>query len=176
MHLSSFGKKFASHSGITQLMDDLNAGILAGEEMVMLGGGNPAQIPEVLARFQQLAEQQLSSGELIHELANYDGPQGNDRFLDTLAQFFNEHYGWQISRDNLALTTAARPPSSICLTCLPVSNPVANARRCCSHWRLNISATRIHLCNRAGLSPSHPPSNTLTSAVLNTMWISPGWR
>ena len=108
MQLSRFGKKFSSHSGITQLMDDLNTGILAGEEMVMLGGGNPAQIPELLTRFQHLAEQQLANGELIRELANYDGPQGNLQFLDTLAAFFREHYGWPVTRDNLALTNGSQ--------------------------------------------------------------------
>ncbi|MDF7801127.1 hypothetical protein P4C99_16745 [Pontiellaceae bacterium B1224] len=45
MNLSKFGEKFTRKAGITQLMDDLGAA-MAGGDMLMLGGGNPAHIPE----------------------------------------------------------------------------------------------------------------------------------
>ena len=46
MTFSLFGEKFTRHSGITLLMEDLNDG-LRTPGAIMLGGGNPAQIPEM---------------------------------------------------------------------------------------------------------------------------------
>ena len=44
---SKFGEKFTRYSGITQLMDDLGkANHSDDENIIMLGGGNPALIPE----------------------------------------------------------------------------------------------------------------------------------
>ena len=37
-------------------------------------------------------------------LANYDGPQGNSLFIENLAEFFRQQYGWPISARNIALT------------------------------------------------------------------------
>ena len=76
MPYSIFGNKFTQHSGITELMEDLNAGVLAGDDVLMLGGGNPAHIPEIQKSLTSIMQQQLSSGQLMNTLANYDGPQG----------------------------------------------------------------------------------------------------
>ncbi|MGO2570835.1 MAG: hypothetical protein ACTH9E_21570, partial [Serratia proteamaculans] len=46
MTFSLFGDKFTRYAGITRLMDDLNEG-LRTPGAIMLGGGNPAQIPEM---------------------------------------------------------------------------------------------------------------------------------
>lgn len=101
--LSDFGLRFSGYSGITHLMDDLNEG-LQQDDVVMLGGGNPAQIPEVQAVFEQTLQELLEQGELIKALTNYDGPQGRQAFLDSLASYFNQQYGWRIDRSNIALT------------------------------------------------------------------------
>lgn len=53
MTFSLFGDKFTRHSGITRLMEDLNDG-LRTPGAIMLGGGNPAQIPEMNDYFQKL--------------------------------------------------------------------------------------------------------------------------
>ncbi|MGS6556222.1 valine--pyruvate transaminase, partial [Escherichia coli] len=53
MTFSLFGDKFTRHSGITLLMEDLNDG-LRTPGAIMLGGGNPAQIPEMQDYFQTL--------------------------------------------------------------------------------------------------------------------------
>lgn len=84
-------------------MDDLSEG-LAQEDMVMLGGGNPAAIPEVMQVFDGLIGKLRDSGDLIKVLANYDGPQGNTVFIENLAGFFRDHYGWPVSAGNIALT------------------------------------------------------------------------
>lgn len=103
MIFSDFGQRFNRFSGITQLMDDLNEG-LQQEDVVMLGGGNPAAIPEVLDQISRTLQALLDSGELTKALVNYDGPQGKQVFLDSLADYFNERYQWGINRENIALT------------------------------------------------------------------------
>jgi valine--pyruvate aminotransferase len=103
MNLSDFGKHFQTYSGITHLMDDLAEG-MAQPGVVMLGGGNPATIPEVEAVFDAVVDKLHRSGKLVATLANYDAPQGKASFLETLAGFFREQYGWNISSRNIALT------------------------------------------------------------------------
>lgn len=103
MKLSNFGQRFNAHSGIAHLMDDLNEG-LQQEDVVMLGGGNPAAIPQVLKHLQNTLSDLLQRGDLIKALTNYDGPQGKQSFLDALADYFNEHFHWGITPKNIALT------------------------------------------------------------------------
>lgn len=74
MTFSLFGDKFTRHSGITRLMEDLNDG-LRTPGAIMLGGGNPAQIPEMNDYFQQLLADMLDNGKALDALCNYDGPQ-----------------------------------------------------------------------------------------------------
>jgi valine--pyruvate aminotransferase len=103
MNLSDFGKRYQGYSGITHLMDDLSEG-LAQPGVVMLGGGNPAAIPEVKALLGQAISELHAAGKLVDTLSNYDGPQGKTSFLETLAVFFRQQFGWDISQRNIALT------------------------------------------------------------------------
>ncbi|KHT62955.1 valine--pyruvate aminotransferase [Photobacterium gaetbulicola] len=107
MEFSTFGDKFARYSGITQLMDDLNDG-LRNPDAIMLGGGNPAQIPEMVEYFNQLCSQMAATGELTQALTNYDGPQGKNVFINALAQLLKSRYGWNISAKNIALTNGSQ--------------------------------------------------------------------
>ena len=84
-------------------MDDLSEG-LAQPGMVMLGGGNPANIPEVDTVLESVLQRLSESGDLIKTLSNYDGPQGKTVFLENLARFFREQFGWDVHSKNIALT------------------------------------------------------------------------
>lgn len=107
MEFSTFGNKFARYSGITQLMDDLNDG-LRNPEAIMLGGGNPAQIPAMVEYFTQLNNNLNQSGELAAAMTNYDGPQGKNTFINALASLLSERYGWDISSKNISLTNGSQ--------------------------------------------------------------------
>ncbi len=107
MQFSKFGEKFNRYSGITQLMDDLNEG-LRTPGAIMLGGGNPAAIPAMLDYFHQASKEMLDSGELIAAMANYDGPQGKDTFVKSLATLLKQTYGWDISEKNISLTNGSQ--------------------------------------------------------------------
>lgn len=103
---SEFGQRLCMGSGIEELMDDLgNALVSGGPDTRMLGGGQPAHIPEVNALWRRrLEEIMASAGGLEKMLSNYDPPRGNPLFLDALAALFKESFGWEISAKNIAIT------------------------------------------------------------------------
>ncbi|MDT8869740.1 valine--pyruvate transaminase [Vibrio fluvialis] len=107
MQFSTFGEKFNQYSGITQLMDDLNDG-LRTPGAIMLGGGNPAAIPEMLDYFKLTSEEMLADGSLIAAMTNYDGPQGKDVLVKALAKLLRDTYGWDISEKNISLTNGSQ--------------------------------------------------------------------
>ena len=109
MKLSAFGKKFTSQSGILSLMDDLGNAMADGNEIIMMGGGNPAHIPEVETAFKERLQRILDSqSEFTRLIGTYDPPQGEKAFIHELAQFLNRQYGWGISERNIALTNGSQ--------------------------------------------------------------------
>ncbi|RAW87486.1 valine--pyruvate transaminase [Photorhabdus laumondii] len=107
MIFSQFGNKFTQDAGITRLMNDLNQG-LRTPGAIMLGGGNPAHIPEMDDYFQQLLTEMVASGQLTETLCNYDGPQGKDTLIRALAEMLHEKLGWEIGTQNIALTNGSQ--------------------------------------------------------------------
>ena len=107
MTFSAFGDKFTRFSGITRLMGDMNDG-LRTPGAVMLGGGNPAQIPEMQDYFQTLLSEMLAEGKLTEALCNYDGPQGKDVLRHALAGMLQKELGWQLDAQNIALTNGSQ--------------------------------------------------------------------
>jgi len=74
----------------------------------MLGGGNPAQIPEMNAYFQTLLADMLENGKATDALCNYDGPQGKTELLTVLAEMLRDTLGWEIGPQNIALTNGSQ--------------------------------------------------------------------
>jgi len=108
MQLSTFGNKFTSRTGILSLMDDLGAA-MAKRDALMLGGGNPAHIPEVQARLRARMQRILDTpGEFERVVGNYDPPSGNRAFREALARLLRNEFGWPIGADNIALTNGSQ--------------------------------------------------------------------
>jgi len=89
-------------------MDDLGAA-MSGGDMLMLGGGNPAHIPEV----QQLLRAQMDK--IMNEpdafermIGNYDGTRGNTDFINALVELMNDSFGWGIGPENVVLTNGSQ--------------------------------------------------------------------
>ena len=109
MKLSRFAQRFSEHSGIILLMDDLGEAMGGEQDVLMLGGGNPAHIPEVQAFFRDRMQQILDQpGEFARVVGDYDPPQGNMKFLEALADLLNREYGWGLTAENVALTTGSQ--------------------------------------------------------------------
>lgn len=109
MKLSDFAQRFTSDSGINLLMEDLGAAMAGGQEVLMLGGGNPAHIPEAQALFRERMGRLLDEpDEFARVIGDYDSPQGNRAFLTALAELLNREYGWGLTPDNIALTNGSQ--------------------------------------------------------------------
>ena len=79
---SQIGLRLGGPSGISELMDDLGQALAhGGSEIKMLGGGQPAHIPAIDARWRERMEEILrTEGEMERCLGNYDPPRGNPAF------------------------------------------------------------------------------------------------
>jgi len=109
MNFSLFGDKVNRQSGIKSLMDDLGQAMAVNRGMLMLGGGNPAHIPEVQNILRRSMIGVLNSGTSFEEcIGNYDPPQGNVKFLNELAVLLNREFGWNIKSSNIALTNGSQ--------------------------------------------------------------------
>ncbi len=106
---SDFGNKLCGQSGILQLMDDLGKPLPEGMPSYQLGGGNPAQIPEIAAMYRKEMENILADGDAFDNLiGRYDAPQGRVSFLETVADYLSKKYGWKISAENVAVTNGSQ--------------------------------------------------------------------
>jgi valine--pyruvate aminotransferase len=89
-------------------MDDLGEALSAGETMLMLGGGNPARIPEMEAKFREHMRLLLERGDFDNLIGSYDSPQGHRRFLEALAELLHRRYRWEVKPSNIALTNGSQ--------------------------------------------------------------------
>ncbi|MGS2717407.1 valine--pyruvate transaminase [Eionea flava] len=107
--LSTFGQKFTKTSGITELMQDLGEAVKNNDpETCMLGGGNPAFIPEVTDVFRSEMQHLLDNREFDKALGFYSSPQGENQFIEALVNFINDEYQWGITSKNIALTNGSQ--------------------------------------------------------------------
>jgi valine--pyruvate aminotransferase len=108
MDFTKFGKKMTSEAGILSLMDDLGK-IAAGENMIMMGGGNPGLVPE----FQEIMRNQLlnicSDSKSFHQLVgSYAPPEGGKPFREGLAALLKKEQGWDVGPENICLTNGSQ--------------------------------------------------------------------
>lgn len=110
MNYTRFGKKMTCDAGILSLMDDLGkAKAECEKQMIMMGGGNPGQVPE----FQELMRTELLAicrePSRFNELIGaYSPPQGETRFLNGLASLLKDQFGWPIGPENICLTNGSQ--------------------------------------------------------------------
>lgn len=103
--LSKFGKNLCGGSGIGELMDDLGEALAGGGDVKMLGGGQPAHVPEIDAVWRKRMEEIMAEpGGLEKMLGNYDVPAGNEAFRKALADLFRKEFGWEVTHENFAVT------------------------------------------------------------------------
>ena len=109
MKLSKFGEKFTRQSAINQLMLDLGDAYASDNpDICMLGGGNPAAIPEAQALFGKEMEQLIDNKLFENMIGAYDGPQGEIKFITVLADYLNSKFGWDIGTQNISLTNGSQ--------------------------------------------------------------------
>ena len=106
---SIFGEKLERKGGIVDLMKDLGAALNEQTNMRMMGGGNPASIPEVQSIWRKrIAELLEEQNDFNSALVNYDPPSGNPKFLSAIAKILNNEYGWDLKSENITVTSGAQ--------------------------------------------------------------------
>ncbi len=106
--ISQFARRIAGPTGTRLLMDDLGEVLSSGRELCNLGGGNPAQIPQMQAVFRDALRRIIDDGSFDRLAGSYDGPQGHQPFLQALAGLMNREYGWNIGAQNVAMTAGGQ--------------------------------------------------------------------
>lgn len=106
---SKFGQRLGLGSGIGELMSDLGEALASGQDVKMLGGGQPAHIPAVEALVRERIEALARApGALEKMLGNYDPPKGHPGFIRALAGLFQNHFGWAVDESHLAVTAGGQ--------------------------------------------------------------------
>jgi valine--pyruvate aminotransferase len=111
LQITKIGEALSGYGGIVELMDDLGAALTNGEstEMLMLGGGNPAHVPEMQAIWRERLREIVADEPFCDRIfANYDGPAGSPQFRKSVAACLREKYGWDVGFENIAITNGGQ--------------------------------------------------------------------
>jgi valine--pyruvate aminotransferase len=106
---SQFGERFTRPTGALELMSDLGAATSGNREYLLLGGGNPARIPEMEQVFRRAMARIVGDAEEFARLAGYySSPEGDLRFRSAIATLLEREYGWRLTAANIALTAGSQ--------------------------------------------------------------------
>ncbi|MFW6312464.1 MAG: valine--pyruvate transaminase, partial [Spirochaetota bacterium] len=109
MKRSLTGTRFTSQTGILQLMDDLGRALSGTRKKYMLGGGNPALLPEVASIWRSEMSALLQDEQRFDRaIGRYDTPQGRPAFLTSVATMLNREFDWDLGEDNIAVTNGSQ--------------------------------------------------------------------
>jgi valine--pyruvate aminotransferase len=126
---SDIGRRLAGPSGIQELMDDCGEALTLYPDMRMLGGGQPAAIPEVQTLWRQRMGQMLGEAASFDKmLLNYDPPSGNPAFREAIAGFLKRECGWQVSRENIAVVPSSQTGFFLLFNLLAGDSPTGKRR------------------------------------------------
>jgi valine--pyruvate aminotransferase len=155
-------------------MDDLGQAMSVRPDLLMLGGGNPAHIPEMEKVFRESMEDILRMPETYERcVGDYDGPRGNPAFLAALAELLTTQYGWSIGPENIALTNGSQSAFYVLFSLFAAILPTARSAKSSCRWRPNISVMPTSVLPRGNpsLLPSVPAWNFWTTDNSNIISI-----
>jgi valine--pyruvate aminotransferase len=129
MELSKFGRKFAGESGIVELMDDLGSALVENPDMIMMGGGNPGQVPFAEALFRRCLDDVMADPERRHRLFGlYQSTAGDLEFRSEVAAFLRRQFGWKLTADNVAVANGSQSAFFILLNLIAGEMPDGGRR------------------------------------------------
>ncbi len=107
--LSSFGRRYSGHTGILDLMTDLSSPPAdPWAPYCMLGGGNPAIIPELAAAWEGGLRALVDGDGFARLVGAYDSQIGPLGFRRAIAERFAEDYGWALTERNVAVVNGSQ--------------------------------------------------------------------
>ncbi|MEM8941104.1 MAG: valine--pyruvate transaminase [Pseudomonadota bacterium] len=109
MQLSNFGEKFASPSGISELMEDLSTALADDPSILFMGGGNPGRVLAAEKLFCDQLQALLNDSHRRHELLGvYQSPSGDRALREEVAAYLRQSFGWEVAIDNVALSNGSQ--------------------------------------------------------------------
>lgn len=109
MKLSLFGEKLTNGSGIVDLMQDLGSALNENPNMIFMGGGNPARIPQMEAVFKTQYKKLIESSEQLYSTTGvYQSPQGEQGFRREIAAMLNKQFDWPVTEENIAVSNGSQ--------------------------------------------------------------------
>jgi len=107
--LSSFGERFSGPTGIAELMTDLSSPPAdPSSPFCMLGGGNPAIVPEIDAAWRDALRAIVESPGFSRLAGAYDSQIGPAGFREAVAGLFASRYGWPVSERNVGVVNGSQ--------------------------------------------------------------------
>lgn len=108
-HLSNFGEKLTKKSRTFDMMSALSAATSGSNEVIPMGGGNPASIPVVNKIWQErLTEIIDNQNDFDKLISKYYMPVGKASYLGALANLFNDLYDWNLTEKNIAISNGSQ--------------------------------------------------------------------
>ncbi len=90
-------------------MEDLSSALTSKEKVYMLGGGNPARIPELDDLWKERVREIMDDDEDFNlTLTAYDSAKGNYKFIKALTDLLNREYGWNLTPENIGVTNGSQ--------------------------------------------------------------------
>ena len=109
MKISDFAERLSQQAGIVNLMDDLGEALALNPEILFLGGGNPAQIPEVSNLLQHYFKKISANVESIQQyVGTYSAPQGDAEIVQVVTAYLQQRCAWPVTASNVALVNGSQ--------------------------------------------------------------------
>jgi len=132
MSLSRFGQQLTSDAAIVNLMEDLGVALNVNPDVLFLGGGNPAQIPEVEQCVAQHLQKIATNPDVLHKLLGiYQSPRGSEAFITELVSFFQAEFDWPVTAENLCITNGSQSAFFMLLNMLGGEQADGSVKRIC---------------------------------------------
>jgi valine--pyruvate aminotransferase len=107
--LSAFGERFSGPTGIAELMTDLSSPPADPQApFCMLGGGNPAIVPEIDAAWRDALRRLVDGPGFSRLVGAYDSQLGPAPFREAIAGLFATRYGWKIDERNVGVVNGSQ--------------------------------------------------------------------
>lgn len=168
MRYSTFGRKFSEQTGIGQLMDDLGS---FHPGSCLLGGGNPAFIPEVTDVWKEIVSKQIESGVIQKIIGSYESPSGIPELRETIALILSEESGTKITEDQIAITNGSQNAFYFLLNFFSGNFGNGQRKKIFFPFFPNISATRIRLWNPIRFCPLPRKSEKSEIDIINILYL-----
>lgn len=131
MKTTEFAKRFSADAGIVNLMEDLGEAINVNPDLLFMGGGNPAHIPEFEQRVTDHLRRIVDNPAALHKLIGaYQSPRGSEEFIAELIKFFRQQCGWKINKNNIAISNGSQSAFFILINMLVGATDSENRRVC----------------------------------------------